>query len=151
MRTAQEWFNEYSQTHQNPLNQKIHYVCVPAIFWSVAALLSIIPMPAFGLPDWLNWTTIILIPVLGFYASLGMKYFASMLIVSLITVYSIHGLNLSGTNVGLIGLVIFTIAWIGQFYGHKVEGKKPSFFTDILFLLIGPLWVTEKTLRKISS
>ncbi len=41
-------------------------------------------------------------------------------------------------------LAIFVIAWIGQFYGHKVEGKKPSFLKDLQFLLIGPAWVFEK-------
>mgnify|MGYP002367324170 CR=1 FL=1 len=40
-----------------------------------------------------------------------------------------------------ISLLIFVIAWIGQFYGHKVEGKKPSFLKDIQFLLIGPIWL----------
>ncbi len=41
-------------------------------------------------------------------------------------------------------LGLFVLAWIGQFYGHKVEGKKPSFFKDIQFLLIGPAWVFKK-------
>lgn len=40
-----------------------------------------------------------------------------------------------------INLTLFILAWIGQFYGHHVEGKKPSFFQDLQFLLIGPLWV----------
>lgn len=43
-----------------------------------------------------------------------------------------------------IALAIFIVAWIGQFYGHKVEGQKPSFLKDLIFLLIGPLWVLEK-------
>lgn len=150
MRTATQWFDEYSLTHQNSLNQKIHYVCVPAIFWSVAALLFVIPMPTFA-PAWLNWTMIVLIPVLGFYASLGIKYFITMFDVSLVTLLSIYFLRSTGANVGLIALIVFVVAWIGQFYGHKVEGKKPSFFTDLVFLLIGPLWVTEKALRTLSS
>lgn len=35
-------------------------------------------------------------------------------------------------------LVVFFLAWIGQFYGHKVEGKKPSFIKDKQFLMIRP-------------
>lgn len=46
-----------------------------------------------------------------------------------------------------ISLSIFIISWIFQFYGHKVEGKKPSFFQDLLFLLIGPIWVTKKVFK----
>ncbi|MCC2677936.1 MAG: hypothetical protein K0R29_512 [Pseudobdellovibrio sp.] len=150
MRTAAEWFNEYAQTHQHPLNQKLHYICVPAIFWSVAALLVSIPTPAL-FPPWLNWAVIILIPVMIFYGSLGIKYFGIMLPVSIVTVFSSMIMAKAGLNVPVIGLSVFIVAWIGQFYGHKVEGKKPSFFTDLLFLLIGPLWVIEKARRKISN
>ena len=42
---------------------------------------------------------------------------------------------------GLWGLLVFVLAWIGQFIGHGIEGKRPSFFRDIQFLLIGPLWI----------
>jgi uncharacterized membrane protein YGL010W len=48
----------------------------------------------------------------------------------------------------MISFAIFVVAWIGQFYGHKVEGMKPSFIKDLQFLLIGPLWVIEKIVRK---
>lgn len=145
MRSANDWFNEYSKTHQNTFNQKIHYVCVPAIFWSVTALLSSIPVPAF-FPSWLDWTLIVLVPVLGFYASLGLRYFFTMFAVSFLSVASIRVLSLAGMSSLFVGLTVFIVAWIGQFYGHKIEGKKPSFFTDLLFLLIGPLWVAEKAL-----
>ena len=39
--------------------------------------------------------------------------------------------------------VVFVVTWIGQFVGHKIEGKKPSFFEDLQFLLIGPAWVVK--------
>jgi len=40
-----------------------------------------------------------------------------------------------------LALGVFVIAWILQFIGHAVEGKRPSFFTDVRFLLIGPAWL----------
>jgi len=51
----------------------------------------------------------------------------------------------------LLGLAIavFVVAWIGQFIGHKVEGHRPSFFTDLVFLLIGPLWTLRKLYQRI--
>jgi len=147
MKTANEWFNEYSQTHRNPLNQKLHYICVPAIFWSVAALLVSAPTPEFFSP-WLNWAIVVLIPIMVFYGSLGITYFKIMLAVSTLAVASAMLMSKAGMNITAIALTVFIIAWIGQFYGHKVEGKKPSFFTDLLFLLIGPLWVIEKARRK---
>jgi len=45
------------------------------------------------------------------------------------------------TPLWLISLVIFVVAWIGQFVGHLAEGKRPSFFRDLQFLMIGPLWL----------
>ncbi len=44
----------------------------------------------------------------------------------------------------IASLVIFVAAWIGQFYGHNIEGKKPSFQKDIQYLMIGPAWVIHK-------
>jgi uncharacterized membrane protein YGL010W len=49
----------------------------------------------------------------------------------------------------LVCVIIFVVAWIGQFYGHKVEGKKPSFLKDIQFLLIGPAWLMHFIYRKL--
>ena len=42
-----------------------------------------------------------------------------------------------------ICLPVFVFSWIGQFIGHKIEGKKPSFLEDLLFLLVGPAWIFE--------
>ena len=46
-------------------------------------------------------------------------------------------------------VIVFVLAWIGQFYGHKVEGKKPSFLKALQFLLIGPAWLMHFIYKKI--
>jgi uncharacterized membrane protein YGL010W len=48
-----------------------------------------------------------------------------------------------------LSVSVFVIAWIGQFVGHKIEGKKPSFFDDLRFLLIGPLFVLGFLYRRL--
>jgi uncharacterized membrane protein YGL010W len=48
----------------------------------------------------------------------------------------------------LFSICVFIVAWIGQFYGHKIEGKKPSFLKDLQFLMIGPAWVLENIFTK---
>jgi uncharacterized membrane protein YGL010W len=142
MRTLNQWLTEYSRTHQNKTNRTIHLICVPAILFSVIGMLWCIPK-GFLYPDvsYINWSHIVMVPALFFYARLGIK----PLILMLITFIVVHVLLyfLEKNNVPLLGLNIgiFVIAWIGQFYGHHVEGKKPSFFQDLQFLLIGPLWV----------
>ena len=48
----------------------------------------------------------------------------------------------------IVFVAVFTLSWIGQFYGHKIEGKKPSFLKDLQFLLIGPIWLLHFILKK---
>ena len=95
-----------------------------------------------------NWAFVIgVILSLFFYLRLGFWYFMQMAFVILL---SIAGNNWIQNNFHLltISLILFVVAWIGQFYGHKVEGKKPSFIKDLQFLLIGPLWVIQKLSRQ---
>jgi len=149
MKTAQQWFDEYAISHQNETNKAIHYICVPAIFFSVIGLLFSIPTTflenTFGLYNPLieNWAAMVAVVILIFYARLGFWYFITMLLVTTLSIIGNYWLSGFG-NIALISLAIFVIAWVGQFYGHKIEGKKPSFIKDLQFLLIGPLWVLKK-------
>lgn len=153
MRSAQQWFDDYAVSHQNETNQLIHFICVPLIFFSVIGLFMSIPT---GLLENIldlhnplieNWAVVFGSIALVFYIRLGFWYFAQMLFFILI---SIIGNFWLGNNVNLLlaSIIIFVAAWIGQFYGHKVEGKKPSFIKDLQFLLIGPLWVLQKIGKK---
>jgi len=44
---------------------------------------------------------------------------------------------------------VFVLAWVAQFVGHEFEGKRPSFLTDLVYLLIGPLWLMSKLFRRL--
>jgi len=149
MKTAQDWFDEYAISHQNHTNQMIHYICVPAIFFSVIGLLMSIPTgileSTFELynPMLENWAVVVSIFISIFYLRIGFWYFVQMLFFILLAILGNFWLG-NVTNLLYVSTAIFVIAWIGQFYGHKVEGKKPSFIKDLQFLLIGPLWVVKK-------
>ncbi|WP_298778118.1 DUF962 domain-containing protein [uncultured Polaribacter sp.] len=153
MKTAQEYFDEYAVSHQNETNKAIHYICVPLIFFSIIGLLMNIPTTflenTLGLYNPLleNWAAIIGIVISVFYLKLGFWYFLEMLFVILLCIIGNFWL---GNNFHLFyaSIIIFVLAWIGQFYGHKVEGAKPSFLKDLEFLLIGPLWVIQKLGKK---
>lgn len=133
-RTLETWLAEYSQDHQNAQNRRIHVICVPLIFMTVAGGLHL--LPAF-IGD------ILFIAALSWYATLGLKALAIMLAQLLVSVAITVGLvSALGTPVAAESLAaIFILAWIGQFYGHHLEGHHPSFFRDLQYLLIGPLWV----------
>ncbi|WP_299715741.1 Mpo1-like protein [uncultured Tenacibaculum sp.] len=154
MKTAKQWFDEYAVSHQNETNQIIHYICVPAIFFSVIGLFMSIPptllKSTFKLYNPLieNWAFVVgIFLTIFFYLRLGFWYFTKMLVVILLAIAANNWIN-NNTNLLITSIVIFVVAWIGQFYGHKVEGKKPSFIKDLQFLLIGPLWVIEKLTSK---
>ena len=153
MKTLNQWFDEYVVSHQNPKNKAIHYVCVPAIFFSIVGLLMSIPsgflshLLQLNQPIMENWAAVILIFVLLFYLRLSFAMAVKIAVFSVLclTVNFYIGQLLP---LWLFSLCVFIIAWIGQFYGHKIEGKKPSFLKDIQFLLIGPAWVVHNLFSK---
>lgn len=142
----QSLLDEYSESHQNLQNKRIHWICVPLIFWSIIALLYSIPnsflIENAGNYFFSNWAVLAMIPVLIFYFSLSISIALGMFIFISVSLY-ISELLLHNSSFSLwsIAVIVFALAWIGQFYGHKIEGKKPSFLKDIQFLLIGPAWL----------
>lgn len=53
------------------------------------------------------------------------------------------------TGLFATALTVFVLAWVAQFVGHRIEGRKPSFLTDLTYLLIGPIWVLAKLYRQL--
>ncbi|WP_299187078.1 Mpo1-like protein [uncultured Psychrobacter sp.] len=129
-RTLEQWLTEYSVSHQNLVNKKIHWLCVPTIFVSLLGM-------GMSLSVW--FTLVLSALVLLFYMQLSTPLFMAMGIFILICL-SVMSLLPWGFK---IWAGVFIVAWIGQFIGHKIEGKKPSFFEDLQFLLIGPAWVAN--------
>ncbi len=150
-RTIHQWLEAYGESHQNPVNKLIHWICVPGIFWTIAGLLWAIPVPAMmaGVPG-LNWATLTLIPIFFFYLRLSIPVALGMGLFSLACVGTVHWYGQSGPmDLASTSFGLFVLFWIFQFIGHKIEGKKPSFFEDLQFLLIGPAWVIGFTYRKL--
>ncbi|AIY65589.1 Mpo1 family 2-hydroxy fatty acid dioxygenase [Pseudoalteromonas piratica] len=133
MKTIEQWFSLYGESHQNPTNIKIHKVAVPLIYFSVVALITAIP----GLTGQVILAAVSLAALI-FYFVLSIKL---GFVMTIFTALCIYAANSVANYVIEIAITVFVIAWIFQFVGHKVEGKKPSFFDDLSFLLIGPAWV----------
>ena len=157
MKSIQQWINEYGESHQNPTNKAIHWICVPLIMLSLLALLGKIPFfineqILFSIgsePILLNWTILFLAFCVAFYLRLSFTLSVGMLLVSLCMLFLISYMKYYDSEVWRLSLAIFIFAWIGQFIGHKIEGKKPSFFEDLQFLLIGPAWLLSFIYKKI--
>jgi uncharacterized membrane protein YGL010W len=146
MRKIDSLLSEYGESHQNSTNKAIHWICVPLIFFSVVGLIWSIPSGPvqFVLGEgnpYANWATITLILVIAYYITLSIWLTIGMALFGLLCIVVIQMIAATGLQVWLVSIVVFVVAWIGQFYGHKIEGKKPSFFKDLQFLLIGPAWL----------
>lgn len=142
MRTFDQWMSEYQVSHNHPTNKIIHKIFVPFIMFSVIALFWCIPTPeSFKIiSPFLNWSTIFIAGCMVFYLTLNFMMFVGMTISSIFMAWVSHVLFQQGILLQT-AITIFVVSWLAQFYGHKLEGKKPSFLQDIAFLLIGPLWV----------
>lgn len=146
------WFNEYGESHQNKINKRIHYLCVPVIFFTICGILMSVSssmLQSFfpeAHPIFANWAFVALILVNLFYLRLSPLMGFRMLIFSTICLLGNYALS-SYVTLWLFSVVLFALAWVGQFYGHHIEGKKPSFLKDIQFLLIGPAWVIDDVFK----
>ena len=148
-RPIDRWFESYSGDHRNDTNQLIHVFAVPAILWSVVALLWCIPMFGTLFRNGI-WAGLAMFASWVFYNRLSRPIGYGML-----AVFFVMGCicRLIEQRYGLQTLLysaisVFVVAWIAQFIGHKIEGKKPSFLTDLVYLMIGPIWVLSKFYRK---
>jgi uncharacterized membrane protein YGL010W len=144
MKSITQWLEDYGVSHQNKTNKLVHYVCVPIIYMTVFGLFWSIPFPVADLPIWINWSMVLAIPAMLFYFSLSFLVGVGMTLFSALIVAFLQWwqLSMGGVmSVLVMSIVVFIIAWVGQFIGHHIEGKKPSFLKDVQFLLIGPAWI----------
>jgi uncharacterized membrane protein YGL010W len=129
--------SRYGEFHRNPSNKAIHWVCVPLIVWSVLGMVwAASPVAAF----------IAIGAAMVFYVRLSVPLALGMLAVTAAMVWP---LTMLGTRALVVSIAIFVAAWIGQFVGHLIEGRKPAFFEDVRSLLVGPLWLLADLYRKL--
>jgi uncharacterized membrane protein YGL010W len=150
-------FDKYAESHQNHTNKTIHWICVPLIVFSLLGLVWQFPFPELAFlgayKSYLNWASFLITFALYYYYTLSPVLFFLMIWVIGLMSYGIvqieYLFGLGTSNAYVTYLIIFVLAWVGQFIGHKIEGKKPSFLDDVKFLLIGPIWLLHFICKKI--
>jgi uncharacterized membrane protein YGL010W len=153
-KTPDQWFAEYGESHQDHTNELIHWICVPVIFCSVLGFVWSIPVPEAWINQapWFNWALLAVIALWFFYARLSPLLSAGMLLFMSLCYATLAGIEwFTPWPVWRTCVVAFVVAWIGQFIGHKIEGKKPSFLNDLVFLLIGPAWLMSFVYKKLGQ
>jgi uncharacterized membrane protein YGL010W len=144
MQNVDSLLSEYGESHQNPWNKLIHWICVPAIVWTVVALLWSIPVPTAvqSEPGPLNWATVVLALAQIYYFALSFRLGLGLMLYNILMLWLTALVEAASPwPLWQVALAVFILAWIGQFIGHIIEGKRPSFFKDVQFLMIGPAWL----------
>lgn len=154
MAKTMQWFlDKYGESHQNATNKLIHWVCVPSIMFSLFGLIFAIPFPFAEKGLFTNWAALFLALALVYYIRLSIPMFLGFVVIGGLMLWGNHAIfeavSRNSGQLALVSLTIFAVAWIGQFIGHKIEGKKPSFLEDVQFLLIGPAWLLHFIYQKV--
>lgn len=154
MKSLDSWFEEYSISHQNNKNKVIHAFCVPAIFFSIIGLMWSSSL-TLGLTSTSPFNLAFFVPIIIalFYWQLSKPMMLALLALTAFCFAICFVIILFESQLPIslfwLSIFVFIIAWIGQFWGHKIEGTKPSFMRDLQFLLIGPAWVLAPLLNKL--
>ena len=150
MKKIDFWLDKYAESHQNSTNKLIHWFCVPIITFTLLGLLSFIKFSFLRYN--INFSYILFLFALLFYVRLSLSLTIGMGIFAGGSILIINKISHIFTSNELITyyIIAFIVAWIGQFIGHKIEGKKPSFVEDIKFLLIGPAWLLSFVYKKLN-
>jgi uncharacterized membrane protein YGL010W len=136
-RKVDQLLAHYEESHRDPRNERIHFVAIPLIMLSLLGLL-------FAIHPWVAYGFVLASMV--YYARLSAVFLLAMAVQSAIGLALVHAM---GEHVLIISAVIFVGAWIAQFVGHKMEGRKPSFFEDLQYLWVGPIFVLSKLFLKL--
>jgi uncharacterized membrane protein YGL010W len=150
MRPVDAYLDQYSADHRNATNQWIHLLCVPAIVWSVTAMLWTVPVPAALLQPGAI-AAFAMVAALAWYWRLSRKLWVGIAIAFVAFAWLDWWIaSAFGMRTLLVSAIaVFVVAWIGQFIGHIYEGHRPSFFTDLVFLLVGPMWTLRKLYQRL--
>lgn len=147
MSKLDQYLERYGEHHRHPVNKTIHWVAVPLIMFSLLGLVWMIPFPP--VTTFLNWASFLIAFSIYYYWTLSRLMAMTMVLIVGVMSYFIIRIELTAGQPALVFAAIFVGAWILQFIGHKIEGKKPSFLEDVKFLLIGPLWLLHFVFKKL--
>lgn len=134
LRRVDALLNHYGLSHTHPTNELIHFIAIPAIMLSLVGMMFAVH-PAIAV--------LFFAASMVYYARLSWRFTACMLLVSSMILAAVDALDARGLLLP-VSVAVFVIAWIFQFIGHRLEGKKPSFFEDVQYLWVGPLFVLSK-------
>lgn len=149
-RSLRTLMDEYAESHRHPVNIVVHWACVPVIFFCVVGFLGLIPGLHLGGRIVLQPDILVIALVSLYYLRRSLALWAGVSLFASCCLWLSRWTIQRVPDTGwMVFVLLFTLAWTGQFIGHRIEGRKPSFLKDVQFLLIGPAWLLAKLYRAI--
>lgn len=131
-------FDEYASSHRHPTNRLTHKIAIPLIVLHIVAMLDWVQLaPIFALPGgWLTLGEVALIPAAVWYLRADLKL-GVLVLVGMVACLPV------GRMLPWWAVVAVAVgAWVIQLAGHVVwEKKQPSFLTNMVHALVGPLFI----------
>jgi uncharacterized membrane protein YGL010W len=157
LRPVEVYFNRLNASHQNPTNRLLHFICIPLMLFGILGIAWAIPFPYIkfigGYNGFFNWASFLIAFSVYYTLKLSPNLSYTMLLVLFVLSYGVSKLAEWQLTGGLpliwVGTILFAIAWLGQFIGGQIEGKKESFADDKQLVLITPIWVLHFLAKKI--
>ena len=151
MQPADEWLSQYGRHHNHDANRLIHALTIPFVVMSLVGLLWSLPVPEtfYQATPVLNWGTIFLMAAIVYYFIMSISLAFGIVPFVILVVFGVDWLEQLAVPLWLTSIAIFSVAWLGQRIGHRIEGKQPPFFEDIQTLMIGPVWLLANVYKRV--
>jgi uncharacterized membrane protein YGL010W len=127
-----ELFTEYASYHADRRNRICHAFGIPLIVLGVFGLTHQVRVGPVDL------AVVAAVAVLLYYAAIDVR--GALISLVVFALLYLVALRLAWQ----VSLAAFVLGWGFQFVGHKLEGTKPKFFENLVYLLIGPLYIFEE-------
>lgn len=137
--TKTDLFKEYGSYHSDSRNRACHAVGIPLIVLGILGVLALVRVGPIDL------AVIAAVAVLIYYAVLDFRgALLSLVIFALLYFIAIH-------LPWQVNVAVFILGWGFQLVGHRFEGTKPKFLENLIYLLIGPLYIFEELFASVVS
>jgi uncharacterized membrane protein YGL010W len=151
MNTADSWLAAYEAERIHPATKALRWICVPVIVLGFVGLLWSLPVPrAFQQsPAVLNWGTLFLMAAMVYYFIMSISLGIGMLPFVIGVIVGVAWLDSLRTPLWALAGALFSLGWLGQLAGDWIQGRKPAFFKELMFLMIGPIWLLASVYRQL--
>lgn len=137
--TKTELFAEYASYHSDRRNIVCHSFGIPLIVLGIMGLAHLVRIGPVDL------AVVAAAGVLIYYAAIDPRG-ALLSLIAFAILYVIAVRLPWQANLGA-----FVLGWGFQFLGHKLEGTKPKFLENLVYLLIGPLYFFQELYNMLLS